>query len=170
MSRATTIKLPALDLSSTKSGHPLKSRARSGSIVKVEEVGDRSIDEVLDRGAYVNINADWVNAKGASPTFTSRTRVQPNPSRCVADPRRPHHPWENNHRHYPRNDTTNQLDISELVIPGCMLATFLLLIPWLISLCISTALISYVPLGNRYSLRKRSTWRCIRRFDAMGTN
>jgi hypothetical protein len=132
MSRATTIKLPALDLSSTKSGHPLKSRARSGSIVKVEEVGDRSIDEVLDRGAYVNINADWVNAKGASPTFTSCTRVQPNPSRCVADPRRPHHPWENHRRHYPWDDTTNQLDFSKLVIPGCMLAMFLLLMPWLI--------------------------------------
>ena len=96
MSRSTTIKLPALDLSSTKAGPPLRSRTRSGSIVKVEEVGDRSIDEVLDRGAYVNINADWVNAKGASHSFISHTRVQSNPSRCVADPRRPHHPWENN--------------------------------------------------------------------------
>jgi len=64
MSRSTAIKLPALDLSSLKSP-PLRARARSSSIVKVEEVGDRSIDEVLDRGAYVNINADWVNAKGA---------------------------------------------------------------------------------------------------------
>jgi hypothetical protein len=43
----------------------LRSRARSGSIVKVEEVGDRSVEEVMDRSAFVNINADWVNAKGA---------------------------------------------------------------------------------------------------------
>jgi len=107
MSRSTTIKLPALDLSSTKSAPPLRSRARSGSIVKVEEVGDRSIDEVLDRGAYVNINADWVNAKGASPRFISHTYIQPDPSRCVDDPRRPHHTGKNNHRHYPRDDTTN---------------------------------------------------------------
>jgi len=66
MSRPTTIKLPALDLSAAKSHAPLRARGRSGSIVKVEEVGDRSVDEVLDRSAYVNINADWVNAKGAS--------------------------------------------------------------------------------------------------------
>lgn len=64
MSRPTTIKLPALDLSSAKSHAPLRARARSGSIVKVEEVGERYIDEVLDRSAYRNINADWVNAKG----------------------------------------------------------------------------------------------------------
>ncbi|KAG5648760.1 hypothetical protein DXG03_000108 [Asterophora parasitica] len=43
----------------------MRGRGRSGSIVKVEEVGDRSIEESLDRSAYVNINADWVNAKGA---------------------------------------------------------------------------------------------------------
>ncbi|KAJ7437106.1 ORMDL family-domain-containing protein [Mycena galericulata] len=44
---------------------PLRTRPRSGSIVKVEHVGDGSVEEVLDRSAYVNINADWVNAKGA---------------------------------------------------------------------------------------------------------
>ncbi|XP_006456759.1 hypothetical protein AGABI2DRAFT_78399 [Agaricus bisporus var. bisporus H97] len=44
---------------------PLKARPRSGSIVKVEEVRDRSIEDALDRNAYLNINADWVNAKGA---------------------------------------------------------------------------------------------------------
>jgi hypothetical protein len=65
MSRATTIKLPALDLSSANTSASLRTRGRSGSIVKVEEVGDRSVEEVLDRSAYVNINADWVNAKGA---------------------------------------------------------------------------------------------------------
>ncbi|KAJ7129250.1 ORMDL family-domain-containing protein [Mycena epipterygia] len=63
MNRPTTIKLPALgiDVPSVQ----LRTRARSGSIVKVEQVGDRSVEEVLDRSAYVNINADWVNAKGA---------------------------------------------------------------------------------------------------------
>ncbi|TFL05736.1 Orm1 type endoplasmic reticulum protein [Pterulicium gracile] len=40
-------------------------RDRSGSIVKVEQVGDRSAEEFLDRSAYVNINANWVNVKGA---------------------------------------------------------------------------------------------------------
>jgi len=78
MSRSTAIKLPALDLSSLRAP-PLRPRARSNSIVKVEEVGDRSIDEVLDRGAYVNINADWVNAKGASPWFLSHICPQPIP-------------------------------------------------------------------------------------------
>jgi hypothetical protein len=42
----------------------MRGRGRSGSIVKVEEVGDRSTEEVLDRSAYVNPNVDWVNAKG----------------------------------------------------------------------------------------------------------
>ncbi|KAF8165626.1 ORMDL family-domain-containing protein [Crassisporium funariophilum] len=66
MSRSTTIKLPALNLSSPpRAGVPLRARGRSGSIVKVEEVGDRSMEEVLDRSTYVNINADWVNVKGA---------------------------------------------------------------------------------------------------------
>jgi hypothetical protein len=39
-------------------------RRRSGSIVKMEEVGDRSVEEVLDRSAFVNLNANWVDAKG----------------------------------------------------------------------------------------------------------
>jgi len=63
MNRPTTIKLPALGLD--VSSPPLRTRPRSGSIVKVEQVGDGSLEEVLDRSAYVNINADWVNAKGA---------------------------------------------------------------------------------------------------------
>jgi len=62
MSRSTTVKLPALDLSAAKV--QLRARGRSGSIVKVEHIGNRSLEEVLDRSAYVNINADWVNAKG----------------------------------------------------------------------------------------------------------
>ncbi|KAJ7693852.1 Orm1 type endoplasmic reticulum protein, partial [Mycena rosella] len=63
MNRPTTIKLPALGID--VSAQPLRTRPRSGSIVKVEQVGDGSVEEVLDRSAYVNINADWVNAKGA---------------------------------------------------------------------------------------------------------
>jgi hypothetical protein len=43
----------------------LKGRARSSSIVKVEEVGGDSLEEDLDRSAYTNINSDWVNRKGA---------------------------------------------------------------------------------------------------------
>lgn len=62
MSRPTAIKLPALDLPAPS---PLRTRGRSGSLLKVEEVKDRSVEDVLDRSAYLNINADWVNAKGA---------------------------------------------------------------------------------------------------------
>ena len=40
-------------------------RERSGSLVKVEEVGNKSQEEVLDQNVYVNINAEWVNSKGA---------------------------------------------------------------------------------------------------------
>ncbi|KAJ6561512.1 Orm1 type endoplasmic reticulum protein [Mycena vulgaris] len=64
MNRPTSIKLPALGIDISAAA-PLRTRHRSGSIVKVEQVGDRSVEEVLDRSAYVNINADWVNAKGA---------------------------------------------------------------------------------------------------------
>jgi len=42
----------------------VRARTRSSSIVKVEEVKDRSAEDDLDRNAYLNINADWVNAKG----------------------------------------------------------------------------------------------------------
>ena len=73
MSRSTSIKLPALNiLPPTKKFSAVKTRGRSGSIVKVEQVGDRSTEEALDRSAYVNINADWVNAKGVyRPILTS---------------------------------------------------------------------------------------------------
>jgi hypothetical protein len=65
MNRTTTIKLPALDISlSANPTTSLRGRGRSSSIVKVEEVGNRSVEEVLDRSTYVNANADWVNAKG----------------------------------------------------------------------------------------------------------
>ena len=61
MSSPPTIKLPQLSL--THQNTALKGRNRRGSLVKVEEVGGR-VEELLDRSAYVNINANWVNAKG----------------------------------------------------------------------------------------------------------
>jgi hypothetical protein len=45
-------------MSSQRSG-----RARSASIVKVEEVGT-SEAAVLDQSAYPNMNVEWVNQKG----------------------------------------------------------------------------------------------------------
>ncbi|KAJ8515800.1 hypothetical protein ONZ45_g6831 [Pleurotus djamor] len=43
----------------------VRGRARSTSIVKIEPLIDRAVEDVTDRSAYVNINANWVNAKGA---------------------------------------------------------------------------------------------------------
>ncbi|KAJ2934284.1 hypothetical protein H1R20_g2812, partial [Candolleomyces eurysporus] len=64
MARTSTVKLPPLNLAEPPQPKALRSRGRSNSIVKVEHVGDR-VEEVLDRNVYMNINADWVNAKGA---------------------------------------------------------------------------------------------------------
>ena len=55
------IQVPSMPRPTT---HRMRTRDRSGSLVKVEEVQDRSVEDVLDRSAYVNINANWVNAKG----------------------------------------------------------------------------------------------------------
>ena len=100
MSRSTTIKLPAF-----------KTRGRTGSIVKVEQVGDRSTEEALDRSVYVNINADWVNAKGVwNPCLISMLRILTltlSFQRCMANPRRTYHLWQNHYRHRARDDTTN---------------------------------------------------------------
>jgi hypothetical protein len=57
---------PSLDLSSAGLSTGLNPGTRGGSLVKVEKIGDRSVEEVIDRDVYVNINADWVNAKGTS--------------------------------------------------------------------------------------------------------
>ncbi|KAF8138879.1 ORMDL family-domain-containing protein [Boletus edulis] len=62
MSSPPTFKFTQLSLPHQTAA--LKGRKRSGSIVKVEEVGGR-VEELLDRSAYVNINANWVDAKGA---------------------------------------------------------------------------------------------------------
>ena len=61
------VRLPLLDLSNPTVPSSARGRGRSNSMVKVEEVGNRSTEEATDRSAYVNINADWVNAKGSLP-------------------------------------------------------------------------------------------------------
>ena len=117
MSRS--IKLPALNISPSPRGfRTIKTRGRSGSIVKVEQIGDRSTEEALDRSAYVNINADWVNAKGVhGPMLKSLPRFSPlRFSRCMANPRRTHHLRQDHYRHRARDDTTNKLDIGQSLL------------------------------------------------------
>lgn len=121
MSRSTTIKLPALNISPPQRVfRTIKTRGRSGSIVKVEQVGDRSTEEALDRSAYVNINANWVNAKGVhGPILKSLLKFSPlRFSRCMANPRRTHHLWQDHYRHRARDDTANKLDIGQSLLSG----------------------------------------------------
>ncbi|KZT05627.1 Orm1 type endoplasmic reticulum protein [Laetiporus sulphureus 93-53] len=40
-------------------------RTRSSSILKMEKVGEDTQDEALDSAVYENVNAEWVNRKGA---------------------------------------------------------------------------------------------------------
>jgi len=49
---------------SSNSAVKLKGRARSASLVKVEEIKE-SLDDVLDQSVYPNVNQEWVNRKGA---------------------------------------------------------------------------------------------------------
>ncbi|KLO19895.1 Orm1 type endoplasmic reticulum protein [Schizopora paradoxa] len=58
----TPVSVAATKLSPPR--HP-GGRARSNSLIKVEEVGKRTQEEVLDQNVYANINAEWVNRKGA---------------------------------------------------------------------------------------------------------
>lgn len=96
MSRLQTIKLPTISLADPPKGKQMRSRARSNSIVKVEHVGDR-VEEILDRDVYMNINADWVNAKGASLlSFCSGIHSSVT-DRSMANPRRAHCMWQNLH-------------------------------------------------------------------------
>lgn len=57
----TPVSVAATKLSPPR--HP-GGRARSNSLIKVEEVGKRTQEEVLDQNVYANINAEWVNRKG----------------------------------------------------------------------------------------------------------
>jgi hypothetical protein len=55
-----TLPLPEKSTNQTKQ----RTRTRSGSLLKVEQVGEGSAEQDLDQNLYVNINADWVNMKG----------------------------------------------------------------------------------------------------------
>ncbi|GAA5866735.1 hypothetical protein JCM3774_001976 [Rhodotorula dairenensis] len=49
---------------SGSASHATQRRARSSSIVSVQEVPE-TYDDQLDQGALTNVNAEWVNSKGA---------------------------------------------------------------------------------------------------------
>lgn len=81
-----TLSLPAESVKQTKQ----RTRTRSGSLLKVEEVGEGSAEQDLDQNLYVNINADWVNMKGEhDPPFTvspELTSFFPFPRRLARSP------------------------------------------------------------------------------------
>ena len=117
MARTSTVKLPPLNLAEAPKPKPLRSRGRSNSIVKVEHVGDR-VEEVLDRNVYMNINADWVNAKGAWQAVTLPvSRLNSLCNRCLANPCRTHPMWQNLHRHHPGDDPADKLDPRQSHVP-----------------------------------------------------
>lgn len=62
-----SVVITPVSVAATKLSPPRHSggRARSNSLIKVEEVGKRTQEEVLDQSVYANINAEWVNSKGA---------------------------------------------------------------------------------------------------------
>ena len=61
----TQMGTPTLSLPEKSTTQPKqRQRTRSGSLLKVEQVGEGSAEQDLDRNLYVNINADWVNMKG----------------------------------------------------------------------------------------------------------
>jgi hypothetical protein len=74
MSRSPPPRPPPIEISTSprlEQRQNMKTRQRSGSLVKVEEVGARSADEILDQSAYVNYNVEWVDQKGLSITGLS---------------------------------------------------------------------------------------------------
>jgi len=69
---------PPIVISSSKLSAGPKGRARSSSIVAVQEVGGDDAEEVLDRSVYRNRNSDWVDGKGAwiiHPMLTLAAKV-----------------------------------------------------------------------------------------------
>ena len=71
MTTSPTIKLPTHSVAHSVPALKVRTgRDRSGSLVKVEKVGESSLEQDLDQGAYANINAEWVNRKGISGFFT----------------------------------------------------------------------------------------------------
>jgi hypothetical protein len=73
-----SIKLPGLSLhpegNGANNGNGNVGRARSRSVLKVEHV-DSSNEEALDQATYANINAEWVNRKGAQRSDRRRDTV-----------------------------------------------------------------------------------------------
>ncbi|CCM00430.1 uncharacterized protein FIBRA_02462 [Fibroporia radiculosa] len=64
----TTPRSPTFPVPDTFNGLTVRQavrRTRSSSILKVEKVGVESQEEVLDSAMYENVNAEWVNRKGA---------------------------------------------------------------------------------------------------------
>ncbi|KAI5116622.1 hypothetical protein M0805_007793 [Coniferiporia weirii] len=67
MNMSPAVKLAPIQITETQLSPPrlnATKRGRSNSIVKVEDVGETQ-EQMLDQGMYVNINAEWVNRKGA---------------------------------------------------------------------------------------------------------
>lgn len=157
MSTPPTIKLPQLSL--THQNTALRSRDRRGSIVKVEEVGGR-VEELLDRSAYLNINANWVNAKGVRASewfecssclchaagawlihvvlvFTGKIIIDTIPG------------------------MTQQ--ISWTLVNLIYLAVSVQIIMYTSTSCLTLlVVVSHVPLGHRHPIRQRTTCRCLR--------
>lgn len=68
-----TLSVPTFSLENSSSTSELKvrmGRARSSSLVKVETVGRNSQEEDADQGVYDNVNAEWVNRKGAHTSLS----------------------------------------------------------------------------------------------------
>ncbi|KAF8760129.1 Orm1 type endoplasmic reticulum protein [Rhizoctonia solani] len=68
---------PPISIAS-KSDGGAKGRARSSSIVAVQEVGGNGAEEMLDQSVYINRNSEWVNGKGAwiiHPMLTLAAKV-----------------------------------------------------------------------------------------------
>lgn len=67
MSLSNGVKIAPVHITATHAiggGHSsLKSRGRSNSIVKVEEIGETQ-EQMLDQSVYANMNVEWVNRKG----------------------------------------------------------------------------------------------------------
>ncbi|KAF8592663.1 Orm1 type endoplasmic reticulum protein [Ramaria rubella] len=67
-SHPTTARSPLFNIASPSdllSPSVIRNRERSGSIVVLEEVGNNSLEESQDQGAFPDHNSEWVNRKGA---------------------------------------------------------------------------------------------------------
>ena len=178
-----SVKLPPISITATQLAPP-KLRARSNSIVKVEEVGE-SQEEVLDQNLYANVNADWVNRKGLSlcSVFTCGSVegfligkfcsdvefsfVLLLNERCLDHPPFAHSHRQGRHRCNSRCNSRNKLDFCQ---PGIPSRTSYLFTLYLQRLTNHVDVIPNVPLGNRHSFPQRSARRSIRQSHSLGTN